>query len=163
MKFSRHDPSYDAYGTWRDISPEGRWKKVSPSRLSGIVPASPLLNKANSVLVMASASANFSVFVANIIRVDMRASALDQEPYIAVFDHSASAASGGFVHHGNWSGRTTLPGKEFFDGLSASGIQAHFPLADMPPSSSGRLDELKVDSQKAAFWTSLSALQESAK
>jgi hypothetical protein len=86
---------------------------------------------------MASASANVSVFVANINRVDKPASALDQEPFIAVFDHSAYAASGGFVHHGDWPRRTTLPGKQFFDGISASGIQAYYPLAEMPTASSG--------------------------
>jgi hypothetical protein len=163
MKFSRFDPSYGAYGEWHSICPEMTWKSVSPDALSGIIPANPLLSKANSVLVMASASANFSVFVANINRVDMPASAIDQEPYIAVCDHSASAASGGFVHHGTWSKRTSLPGKEFFDGLSASGIQAHYPLAEMPTASSGRLNELKVDSQNAAFWAALSALRHSSK
>src|SRR5512141_1532795 len=96
MKFSRDDPSYDTFSKWQSICPEMTWKSVSPETLQGIVPASPLLAKANSVLVMASASADFSVFVANFNRVDMPASAIDQEPYIAVFDHAASAASGGF-------------------------------------------------------------------
>ncbi len=161
MKFGRQDPTYNAYAEWREICPEGTWKSVSPDTLGAIIPASPLLNKANSVLVMASASATYSVFVANMNRVDTPASAIDQEPYIAVFDHSASAASGGFIHHGNWPNRTTLPGKGFFNGISASGIQAYYPLAQMPTAGSGYLNALTVDSQNAAFWVALSELQNS--
>lgn len=159
MKFSRHDPPYDAYQQWSSICSEMTWKKVSPDVLSGVVPASPLLNKAHSVLVMASASGNYSVFVANINRVDTAASAVDQEPYIAVFDHSASSASGGFVHHGSWRGRTTLPGKAFFDGISASGIQTYFPLSENPIGASGHLNELTIDSQNTAFWAAFSGLR----
>jgi len=163
MKFSRQDPPYGTYLAWHSICREGTWIKVAPDRLAGILPASPLLQKANSVMVMASASGTVSVYVANINRVDMPASAVDQEPYIVAFDHSASAASGGFVHHGNWPGRTTLPGSTFFQALSASGIQAYYPLAEIPTAASGNLVELRVDSQKAAFWASLSALEESGK
>jgi hypothetical protein len=160
MKFSRQDPPYDTYEKRHDICQEGTWIKVSPDKLNEIVPASPLLAKANSVFVMASASASISVFVANINRVDFPASAIDQEPYVAVFDHSTTAASGGFVHHGGWPQRTTLPGKGFFDGLSASGIQAYYPIAEMPLATSGYLNELKVDSQNGAFWAALSALKQ---
>jgi hypothetical protein len=163
MKFSRQDPSYGTYDKWREICPEGPWKNVSPDVLHAIIPASLLLSKTNSVLIMASGSATSSVFVANMNRVDAPASAIDQEPYIAVFDHSASAASGGFVHHGDWPNRTTLPGEGFFDGISASGIQAYYPLAQMPTAGSGHLNELKVDSQNAAFWTALSELRNSGK
>jgi hypothetical protein len=91
--------------------------------------------------------------------VDIPASAVDQEPYILAFDHSASSASGGFVHHGNWTGRTTLPGEEFFNAIAASGIQAHYPLQAMPTAGSGQIDDLTVDSQKQAFWIALSALR----
>ncbi len=48
-------------------------------------------------------------------------------------------------------------------GLSASGIQVYYPIAEMPTAGSGYLNELKVDSQNAAFWAALSALQESGK
>jgi hypothetical protein len=110
---------------------------------------------------MSSGNPSVSVFVANINRVDMPASAVDQQPYIIAFDHVASAASGGFLHHGNWLNRTDYPGRGFFDLISASGITTYYPLSEMPTAASGLLDDLKTDSQRAAFWNTFSALQES--
>jgi len=162
MEFSRHDPTYGAYDSWRNLCQEGIWKTVAPSTLNGLIPDS-LLSKANSVLVMASGSLLVSVFVTNINRLDAPASAIDQEPYIAAFDHSASAASGGFVHHGQWLNRTTRPDKSFFDAIAASGIQAYYPLAEMPTVASGHLGDLKIDSQNAAFWAAFSSLRGSSK
>lgn len=159
MRFSRYDPTYDSYSQWNQISEEGTWHIVPPSTLSGLIPGD-LLNKANSVMVMASASPQGSVFVANINRVDRPASAIDQEPYIAVFNHSMSSTSGGFVHHGNWDGRTDKPEPDFFTAISASGIDTYYPLKEMPTSGSGLLKELDVDSQNKAFWSSLSALMD---
>ena len=158
MKFSRNDPSYEAYDTWKSICSEGVWKEIEPGMLSGLIP-SGLLDKTNSVFVMASGSPQVSAFVANLNRVDMSSSAIDQEPYIAVFDHSASTASGGFVHHGNWHGRTTNPDKDFFDAITASGIQAYYPLEEMPTTGSGLIEDLKADSQKQAFWNAFTQLK----
>jgi hypothetical protein len=158
MKFSRYDRPYDEYAKWQRICSEGTWATTEPSAFSGLIPDS-LLSKTNSVFVMASGSPLASVFVANLNRVDKPPSAIDQEPYILAFDHSASAASGGFVHHGNWQSRTTFPGKGFFDAIAASGIRAHYPLQEMPTTASGYINDLAVDSQKAAFWTALSALR----
>ncbi len=159
-KFTREDPSYNSHMQWGALCKEGTYVTVAPSALSGLV-SDGLLSKANSVLVMASASGSTSVYVANINRVDMPASAIDQEPYIAAFDHGASAASGGYVHHGNWKGRTDVLGQLLYDAVSASGITACFPLREMPASSSGVLQDLPVDSQHAAFWASVLGLKNS--
>ena|SRR4030067_1039446 len=153
--FSRHDPaSYAEYKKWREICPEGKYRIVSPEKLRGLLPDA-LIEKMNSALVMASASASppATVFLANVNRVDRPASAVDQEPYISVFYHGASAASGGFLHHGGWRGRTTIMEKDFFDAINASGINIRFPLQEMPSSSAGSIEDLKVDSQYEAFWT----------
>jgi hypothetical protein len=157
MKFSRYDRPYEEHDQWNALCRAGTWRVASPKELEGLLPQS-LLNKANSILLLASASKDATAYVANINRVDFPASAIDQEPYILAFDHSASTANGGFIHHGDWTGRTHEPGKQFFDAVSASGIQAHYPLQEMPPSGSGQLDDLKVSSHKAAFWEGLVAL-----
>jgi hypothetical protein len=157
MKFNRCDRPYEEYATWSGICPEGSYKTVSPDRFEGLLPEE-LLSKTHSVLVIASGSPQASVFVANLNRVDSAASAVDQEPYIVAFNHAASAASGGFVHHGNWSGRTTLPGETFFAAITASGIQAYYPLQEMPIAGSGSIDDLDIDSQKEAFWICVKSL-----
>ena len=160
MKFARYDLPYDSYSRWKDTCPEGTWRTITPSALEGLFPED-LLSKTNSLLVMASGSLQASVFVANLNRVDIPDSAIDQQPYIVAFSHSSSTASGGFVHHGDWVGRTDRPGRGFFDAISASGIQAYYPLQEMPNAASGYLADLRVDSQKEAFWKALSLLEES--
>ena len=156
-KFSRHDPaSYDEVEKWRSICPEGEYRVVAPEKLSGLLP-NDLLQKINSALVIASASASppATVFLANTNRIDRPTSSIDQEPYLAVFFHSASAASGGFVHHGGWSGRTTKMKKDFFEAIHASGIDVRYPLKEMPPSDAGPIDKLTVDSHHQAYWTAV--------
>jgi hypothetical protein len=161
MRFKKYSPGYDSYNTFTRLCKEGTWQVLNqPNQLSGIIPED-LLKKAHSIVLMSAASSpQQSVFVANINRVDKPASAVDQEPFIAVFDHSSTTASGGFVHHGNWPGRTDKPGPAFLTAIAASGINTHFPLSEMPTSGSGLLNELKVDSQNQAFWTALSALKD---
>lgn len=158
MKFTRHDLPYDSYGTWKALCDEGTFQRVSPSALSDLLPES-LLAKANSVLVMASGISLISVYVTNLNRVDK--TEIDQHPYIIAFDHNASTTSGGFIDHGKWDNRSNKHSKDFFDLVAASGITAYYPLAEMPSATSGLLDDLKIDSQRNAFWTSFSALKSS--
>lgn len=130
--------------------------------MSGLLPQS-LLAKANSILLLASGSGNRSFFVANINRVDTRASAIDQQPYIVEFDHDALSAHGGFINHGNWPGRTTTQSQDFFNHVAASGTGAYYPLPEMPTIASGSLDDLQISSQHAAYGNAFSALQISKK
>ncbi len=159
MRFSEYHVSYDLYETWKEICPEGRWRTAEPALLDGLIP-SDLLNKTNSVFVMGSASAHGSVFLANLNRVDMAGSAIDQQPFVVAFNHAGSTATGGFVHHGDWPGRTTKPGEDFFKATAASGIQAYYPLEEMPTAASGKLEDLKVASQNEAWWNTLSLLRD---
>jgi hypothetical protein len=157
MKLNRFDIPYSQYVTWSRVWSEGRFYTVSPDVFEGILP-SRFLSKTNSALVMISGSPQATAFIANFNRVDMPNDEIDQHPYILVFDHAASAASGGFVDHGGWLNRTTMPDNSFFDAIAASGIQAYYPLQQMPTSPSGLLEDLDIDSQKEAFWASLRAL-----
>lgn len=159
VRFSEFTPTYDSYTQWRDIVSEGTWQVVSPGVLSDIIPPK-LLAKVNSVMVMGAASANGSVFVANLNRIDKKDNAVDQQPYIAVFNHNTSSASGGFVDHGNWRARTTILDMDSLSTIAASGIDAYIFLSEMPSTASGLLDELEGDSsQNAAFKESILALK----
>ncbi len=162
MKLDRFDLSYESRKQWGHLCPEDVWRNIEVGKLNGLLP-SDLLAKSNSVFVMCSGSPQATAYVANLNRVDFSDQAIDQEPYIIIFDHVQSTASGGFVHHGNWDRRTIKPGAGFFDAVSASGIQAHYPLAEIPTSSSGYMKDLQVSSQKDAFWNAFSLLRESNK
>ena len=160
VTFSSRTVPYAQYEIWRDICPEGHWKRLSPSALRGLLPHR-LLSKANAVFILSSASAAHSAFVANINRVDPPASAIDQEAFFATFDHSASTAQGHFVHHGGWTGRTILPGSSFFEAIGSSGIEHHFPYGHMPQGSSGLLTDLAAHPEAGDFWQDMKSLRQS--
>lgn len=159
MKFCRYDPPYADYQKYKDICPEGTFNTLDTQAVSGIVPQD-LLSKTNTVVALGTTGSGVSVFVLNLNRVDVRSSAIDQEPYIAIFDHSNLAASGGFLHHGDWEGRTTYPSAKFFELISASGMTLHYPYSTLPRSASGKIEELEGESShRQAFWASFSALK----
>ena len=157
MKFDRFDPTYESYQRWSALCPESKYQTLKPDALSGLLP-DDLLGKVHHAIIIASGTEQGTVYVANLRRVDKPDSALDQTPYIAAFDHQQLQASGGFVHHGSWSGRTERPGEGFFRIVEASGITAYFPLEADPTLASGSIDQLDSSSDKEAFWISLSAL-----
>ena len=154
MKFSTYGGSYAEYEAWRAICPEGHWKRLSPSALRGRLPDN-LLDKTNAVFLLSSASPDVSAFVVNINRVEPSASAIDQEVFVMTFDHSASAAEGYFVHHGQGQGRTVQPGSTFFAAVAASGVEHHYPYQHMPPGSSGVLSDLVADPNATNWWNSM--------
>jgi len=55
------------------------------------------------------------------------------------------------IHHGDWENRTTNPPQQFWDHLIVSGIGNYYPLSELPSKTSGRIQELNVDSQSQAF------------
>ena len=158
MKFTRSDPDYSSHLLWRDICLEGRYAVVGPSALTGLV-AKGLLERANNIVVMTAASGQYSVIVANVNRVDLRDSSMDQNPYVAVYDHAASSASGGYLDHGDWQGRSDPVDSMLLAGIAASGISAYYPLGHVPPTPNGALGDLAVGSQNAAFWAAFRALR----
>ena len=160
IRFSRMDPSFTSYADWNARCPEGIWRVVPPDEVRGLLPSGPPLEKCNRVFIMASGSPQVSAFMVNLHRVDFPDKAVDQEPFVVVFDHETCSASGGIVHHGNWKGRTEYPDEGFFAALAASGIQAYFPLKEVPTAGSGRIEDLPVDSsQLSAYWAGLIQLK----
>ena len=159
MKFSTYGGSYAEYEAWRGICPEGHWKRLSPSALRGRLP-DDLLDKTNAVFVLSSASPSVSAFVVNINRVEPSASAIDQEAYVITFNHSASAAEGYFVHHGQWPWRTVQPGSSFFAAVGASGVERHYPYQHMPPGSSGVLSDLVAHPKAESWWNSMKQVRD---
>jgi hypothetical protein len=159
MKFERFDMPYATFEDWAALCPEEQYRVVDPSVLPAGLP-STLLAKFNSVVLMSSGSPAATVFVANGLRVDAAASAVDEEPYIIAFEHATSSASGGFIHHGDWPGRTSYARPEFFTAIAASGMAAHYPIAERPTAASGLLANLPRGSHSEAFWRSLRLLRE---
>jgi hypothetical protein len=160
MKFNRFDLPYSEYDHLRGVCSEGSWMFVPAGEFFGILP-NGLINQTRDAFILCSGSSNnnFSVFLVNLNRVDIPAQAIDQEPYIVVFDHVTKSGIGGFIHHGQWPGRTTYPGTDFFDMVLSSGVSQHYPYLEAPIMTSGTLNELLIDSQNQAFWVAFSSLK----
>ena len=117
----------------------------------GLLPPG-LLEKTNTVFLLSSGTADATAYVAGIYRVDPPDDAIDLQPYVLTFDHQASQASGYFVEHGNWPGRSIRPGSSFFDAIETSGIQHHFPYETFPGGSSGVMSDVSAHPEAGAFW-----------
>jgi hypothetical protein len=159
-KYSYFNTSAQDRETWEKLCPTNEFRRLPPSELSGLLPAG-LLAKADSVFMVASGSPQGSVvWMANVHRVDQKASGVDQEPFGIVFHGLTAAQSGVLIHHGNWPGRTESPTPpEFWPAVAASGIGNCFPLAQVPDKSAGPISELNVQSQHDAFGALLQQLK----
>jgi hypothetical protein len=152
-KFYYHNTSGQKREDWERVCPTDQFRVVQPPALSGLLPAG-LLATADSILVAASGSAHGTVlYMANVNRVDAKASGIDQTPLAVVFFGNEPAVSGCFAHHGSWTGRTIQAPPEFWDALASGGLGNCYPLSNLPDKLAGSLSELNVPSQHAAFGT----------
>src|SRR4051794_24205478 len=104
-KFTYFDTSIQDREAWEKLCPPDEYRVVPPSALSGLLPVG-LLAKADSVFMVASGSPQGTiVWMANVHRVDAKASGIDQEPFGVVFHGNTPAVSGCLVHHGDWANR----------------------------------------------------------
>lgn len=162
MRFDWFDISNEEKSKWIKICPPDEYRVYDRAQftqfLSPIIPT-PLLQKYDSVLIAGSAADSGVVYyMANGNRVDNKAGAVDQMPLGLVFIDDNIAGSGCLIQHGNWVGRTTYPPSDFWNYVSASGIQNYYPLSELPDEPTGSLGQLKIDSQSAAFGTLVNVL-----
>jgi hypothetical protein len=150
-KYSYFDTSAQDRADWERLCPPGEYRVLPPSALSGLLPGG-LLAKGDSVLVIASGCPQGTItWMANVHRVDQKASGIDQEPFGVVFHGNSPAASGCLVHHGSWSGRTSQVPAKFWDAVAASGIGNCYPFSGLPSKPAGPITDLNVPSQHGAF------------
>ncbi len=142
MKLQWYSPSGQNFTEWNSLCNLQQFCLRKPSELPDII-AQGLKDKSHSVLMMASGIASgegTAYFVANIIRLDSKAHAYDQQPFAIPFVGGEFAGSALMIHHGNWPGRT--------DG---------YPLE--PSAISGNLSDLYLDSHKYAFEISVAQVR----
>jgi hypothetical protein len=129
------------------------WFKVIPKeQIPGVFPES-FREKLDHAVVMGSGDVSGNVYlVLNARRVDLKASAIDEEPFGVVFDNGVPSESGVFIHHGDWDGRTEsrVP-PHFWEHVAASGIGNYYPPPSLLPNSSGSLHEIQTTSNLSAF------------
>jgi hypothetical protein len=155
MQYNWFDISNEDRKKWEKICPPGEYRVISggdiSSTLSGVLPE-VLFRKYNSVLFAGSATTDGLVyFMANGNRIDTGGSAIDQMPFGLAFIDNFPAGSGCLIQHGDWINRTTSPPSDFWDHITESGTPSYFPLSELPKEPAGKLTDLKIDSQNAAY------------
>lgn len=159
MQFSYFDISSESFDDWRRLCPVGEYRVLPAGSVPAIVPAG-LMQKADSVVIVASGTQEGTAFyMVNVNRVDHRAQAIDQQPFLLAFVGTSPVGSGVLVHHGNWTDRTTKPPAAFWHHVQHSGIGAVWQLSTLPANSAGSLSELANPSYGSAFRTGLSEIQ----
>lgn len=101
---------------------------------------------------MCSGTAACAFYGLVINRVDVRAGAIDQEPFGIGFYYNEPLPSGTFAHHGNWPGRTEVQAPEFWDYFRATGGGHARPIVGLPTEPITSIYELDdLESLRRAF------------
>ena len=118
------------------------WRVVAGSELPSVFPER-FRAKIDSALIVAaptSTGGTYLAFSAN--RVDLKARALDIEPFGVIVHSTGPGPSGVFIHHGTWEDRTQYPPDAFWTGVSQSGVAQYFLISPPANRSAGLLTGL---------------------
>jgi len=160
MEYDWFNIANEERSKWEGFCPPGEYRILPGIVFSGLLP-NALIGKYNSVFVMGSATPDGNVYyMANGNRVDGADGAIDQMPFGLVFVGDNPAPSGCLIQHGDWGNRTTHPPEEFWRHIAASGTASYYPISEMPNDSAGKITDLKIDSQNAAFGNLVNILKD---
>ncbi len=81
-------------------------------------------------------------------------------PFGLAFVGDSPIASGCIIQHGSWVNRTIHPPNEFWPLVAASGISTYYPLSELPSEPNGKITNLNIESQHAAFENIVDVLKE---
>jgi len=154
MKFSKYDDIDRQYHKKLQAAcPLNTYRVFNTNEIPIPLPKS-LLEKSFKAVVVSSGDSSGGVYMINMLRSDESNNAVDQEPLIIAYQGKDNEFSliAGFVHHGDWKGRTMYPEAGFFQAIAASGITEYYPYVGVPPKECGSITELQPDSHKQAFW-----------
>ncbi len=152
MKFAPYPFNEEQYEKLQELCPLNTFKVVNPKEISIADLPKGLIEKTFQFVVCGSGDTlSSAVYMLNFIRSDQKDCAIDQEPLI-VACHDSSYLTAGFIHHGDWPGRTVYPDSNFFKTITESGIMSYYPYVGMPDKVVGHISELTPDSQRQAFW-----------
>ena len=133
---------------FRELCPDREYRVLPTDQFPAGIFSDSLLAKTHSILVTASGTESGRVYMmCNLNREDK--TEIDQMPYGIAIEGHDTLPSGILIQHGDYhDDRTTQLPKDFYEFVSVSGT---YPLKTMPSSNSGKLNELKIGSQREAF------------
>lgn len=124
---------------WQAYCPNLTYRLVYKGEYPHFLP-SGITDKFNCAVVMASGNATNETFVLQGFRVDD--TALKEHQYIVTFDRASAVHYAGFIHHADYSGRTSPIPTEMLSSISLSGVNVSFEFPRKPPHETGTLGEL---------------------
>lgn len=149
---------------WENLCPLGEYRVISGSNLPGPIPQE-FKNKCVNVFVMASGSGSYNqdndiaYFMLNYNRLDFEEKEIDQQPFGLAFIGQEPQYSGTFIHHGDWENRSTDVPEGFMDKIENSKLSYYANLGELPEKTSGKLEDLNIDSHFGAFKKIVSILK----
>lgn len=151
MQYNWFNTRNEDRAKWESLCPPGEYRVYPGTVLTGLLPEA-LISQYNSVFITASGTPSGNIYyMANGNRIDNRDNAIDQMPFGMGFVGDGPIPSGCLIQHGGWDDRTTYPPQEFWELVMVSGTGSFYPLSEMPIANAGKVTDLRINSQHAAF------------
>jgi len=141
---------------WQEICPEFTYSVVDSQYFPDWLPTN-FAEKLNSGVY--AASGNTETYVAIFMGFRIDNDEIDEHPYVVAFDKQTGSGYGGFIHNGDWKGRTTRIPEDMERLMNSSGIGVYFNFERKPTSRSGSLIELKRLGILNGYETSVSVVE----
>jgi hypothetical protein len=119
-----------------------RYKLKNSDELPDWMP-NTLTSKFNSATVGCSGNNEVSVFILTGYRID--GDAIDEHPYVVVFQDGEKEVYSGFIHHANYEGRTTEIPPEMEESMRESGVTVESNFKRKPSRDEGTLEDLQEE------------------
>ena len=108
------------------------WRVVVGNELPSVFPER-FRAKIDSALIIAAPTSTGGTYLAfSATRVDLKAGALDIEPFGVIVHSTGTGPSGVFIHHGTWKDRTQYPPDAFWTGSLAERHRSTIFSRDLP-------------------------------
>lgn len=128
---------------WQKYIDEMSYKVVKPADLPDFFKANSISNKFNSAIVTSSGSTEATYFGIQGLRPDEGNTVIDEDLYAVIFEKDTGNSYAGFLHHGDYPGRTTPVPSHITDLLIASGSTTDISFERIPAAPSGSLFDLE--------------------
>jgi hypothetical protein len=118
-----------------NLCPQGMYYRFIPSELPQYFSSGLIATLDGGIMVHSG-----SLFMINLFRID--GADIDQQPFGFVVASGVASASGGFIQHGDWIGRTIPQPPEMASAIAASGIGHGQFFSGLPTNPTGPVSDL---------------------
>ncbi|MGH2452864.1 MAG: hypothetical protein ACREJL_00965 [Candidatus Methylomirabilales bacterium] len=138
------------------VNTPNTYRQIAGADLPKAIPED-FRNKVVKALAIRSDTTSGFVLCTNFVRYEPETMELDEHPFMLFVlpENSARLASGGLIHHGDWTGRTTQAPPALVSALGSAflgtPVSTLHPLATDPPHDVGPNEELIGTSHGNAF------------